>query len=247
MTPWLRMSLFAVLLFLAVSSARADQRLFDEWFLRGDTSRAVAHIESGGDPEIRDKEGMTLLNWAAWRGDIRIAQMLLDRGVDVDILAPGDITSLMHASHAGHPEMVAFLLSKGANPLLTTDKEFAALHFWALDGHPDTLTHLLDADSDPLGRANMPDRPGHQFLPLDGVRKKNPWVLNTDPGRRLLRLTYEGTGCEGVIVLASDSPLSVLAERTLGKASRWKEIAKLNGLGADKSYQLGDCLKLPVR
>jgi hypothetical protein len=48
-------------------------------------------------------------------------------------------------------------------------------------------------------------------------------------------------------VLASDSPLSVLAERTLGKASRWKEIAKLNGIGADRSYRLGDCLKLPVR
>ena len=39
---------------------------------------------------------------------------------------------------------------------------------------------------------------------------------------------------------------SLFAERIFGDAKRWRAIAKLNGLGPEKSYRLGDCLKLPV-
>ena len=51
-------------------------------------------------------------------------------------------------------------------------------------------------------------------------------------------------GSDGVIVLASDTKLSVLAERTCGKASRCHQIAKLNGLEG-KGYKEGDVLALP--
>ena len=51
-------------------------------------------------------------------------------------------------------------------------------------------------------------------------------------------------GSDGVIVLASDTKLSVLAERTFGKASRCHQIAKLNDLDG-KGYKEGDGLALP--
>ena len=45
-------------------------------------------------------------------------------------------------------------------------------------------------------------------------------------------------------MLASDTKLSTLVERTLGNASRWKQIVELNDLDG-KSQKKGDCLALP--
>ena len=67
---------------------------------------------------------------------------------------------------------------------------------------------------------------------------------NTDAGRRLERLACEGTGCEDVTVPTSDTKLSILAERTLGDASRRREIMKLNGLEGT-GHRLGDRLAQP--
>lgn len=240
----LRFLTLCAALLAITTSARATEFVFGD-FLEVTPSEVVAYIEGGGDLKIVSSKGYPLLQWAAWMGEIEVAQMLLDRGMDVDIASDSGRTPLMMASWAGQPEAVAFLLGKGADAMRTDGKEFTALHYWAMSGHPETLTLLLDAGSDPLGRVDLPESASHQFLPLDGVRKHNLWVLNTDAGRRLQRLTYEGTGCEGVIVVPGDKQLSIIAERTLGKASRWKQIAKLNGLGPDKSYRLGDCLKLP--
>ena len=58
-------------------------------------------------------------------------------------------------------------------------------------------------------------------MALEFARKHNPALLDTDAGRRLLRLTCEGTGCEGVIVVPGDTRLSIIAERMLGDLSPW--------------------------
>ena len=52
-------------------------------------------------------------------------------------------------------------------------------------------------------------------------------------------------GCDGVVVQPSDKKLSWLAERTLGRASRWREIVELNSLEG-RGYRAGQCLKLPA-
>ena len=215
---------------------------------KGQVEAARLLIAHGIEVDVNSSGGLTPLMSAVERSQIRMARFLVEAGAEVNAETAKDGKTPLHlAAKESAPEVVAFLLSVGADPMRVTEKGFSALHMWARNGDPDTLTHLLDAGSDPLARISFPGEWYDQALPLDGVRKYHPRVLNTEPGRRLLRLTYEGTGCEGVIVLASDSPLSVLAERTLGEASRWKQIAELNGLGPDKSYRLGDCLKLPVR
>ena len=246
MRELMRMALSTAVMVLSAAGAgaQATALVFGD-FLEVTPREVAAYINSGGDLEIRNHQTYTLMHWAAWNGEIEIARVLLDRGMDVDISTPDGMTPMMLAGIAGQPDMVAFFLGEGADHARTNDKGYTALHLWALNGDPDTLTHLLDAGSDPLLRLNTPEKWSHQALPLDGVRKLNLWVLKTDAGRRLQRLTYEGTGCEGVIVLPSDKKLTIIAERTLGNAARWKQIAKLNGLGPDKSYRLGDCLKLP--
>ena len=244
MTPWIRLTLLTFALsVLAALPATANQGMFDA-ALNGDTGPVVAYIESGGDPEVRDKKGLSIMHLAGWIGDIGIAQMLLDRDVDVDILAPHGITPAMHASRGGRPEMVAFFLENGADPKRVTDFGASILHQWALNGHPDTLTLLLDAGVDPLLAMHRPGHRSHGVLPLDTVYRNSRPVLKTEPGRRLQRLTYEGTGCEGTIVRPTDTKLSILAERVLGDPGRWKEIAKLNDLEG-KGYKKGDCLALP--
>ena len=228
----------------ATTGAQAAEFVFGD-FLEVTPGEVITYIEGGGDLEIVNTQGYPLMVWAAWMGEIEVAQMLLDRGMDVDVASSSGRTPLMMASWAGQPEAVAFFLGEGADPMRTDVKEFTALHYWSMSGHPDTLELLLDAGSDPLGRVDLPESASHRFLPIDGVRKHNLWALDTDAGRRLQRLTYEGTGCEGVITVPGDKKLTILAERTLGKASRWKQIARLNGLGPEKSYRVGDCLKLP--
>lgn len=105
------------------------------------------------------------------------------------------------------------------------DLNFTALHFaGGSSGTPGVLARLLEAGADPLAGANDPEGPGSRFSPARCCTRKNPALLATDAGRWLERLTCEGTGCEGVIVLAGDTKLSILAERTLGKVSRWKQI-----------------------
>jgi hypothetical protein len=85
------------------------------------------------------------------------------------------------------------------------------------------------------------------FRALDFARKHNPELMASPAGKRLERLTEAGEGCDGATVEAGDVKLSILAERILGDAELWRKIAKLNGLGPEKGYRQGDCLKLPVR
>ena len=140
--------------------------------------------------------------------------------------------------------MIALILAEGADVHATcTDKKITALHEAARDvTDPKAIDILLEAGADPLAKI---DSPGQWMTPFHAALKYNPNLLETDAGRRLARLTAEGTGCEGVFVLAGDTKLALMAERVLGDKTRWKEIAELNGLGPDKGYRKGDCLKMP--
>ncbi len=51
--------------------------------------------------------------------------------------------------------------------------------------------------------------------------------------------------CSGWRVTEDDTRLSLIAQRALGEAARWSEIAELNDLRDGRNYQLGDCLSLP--
>ena len=237
-----------VLSVLTAGPLAADQRVFDAlMYGGGDIQPAVGWLDAGGDPGIRNASGAggTLMHWAGLLCETDLARMLLDRGVDVDSALPDGGTALMHVSQKCSPEDLRFFLENGADPLRTTDIGLSALHMWARSGNPESLHLLLDAGADPLLAVNAPEKPYHGGLPLDTLLGNgHADVLKTAPGMRFLRLTYEGTGCEGIVTRERDSKLSLLAARTLGDASRWPEIMKLNGLEG-KSYRIGDCLRLP--
>ena len=97
----------------------------------------------------------------------------------------------------------------------------------------------LDAGPKPPARQYDPGHSDHGFMPLNEARMFKRDLLETEPGHRLETLTGESRGCNGVLVEASDTKLSILAERTLGKASRRRKVAKLNGIGSS-GYRKGE-------
>ena len=227
---------------------------------------AEALLAAGADPDARIRDDGSAVHWAARRGDDGILRALVAAGADVN--AP------MSSVYARNDRRTALHLAAGARrrgPTLQTARLLVAagadvnartfpcgatpLHDAAGRGRdPAVIDLLLEAGADPLARlaASRACERGRNdgATPFDLARKHNPRILRTDPGRRLEEATRRAgmgvDGCDGVVVQPSDTKLSWLAARTLGRASRWREIAELNGLEG-RGCRAGDCLRLPGR
>jgi len=65
---------------------------------------------------FRDKDGTSVLSWAAAMDHLDVVEFLASQGVDVNASNILGITPLHFAAHNGHLDMVKLLLSKGADP-----------------------------------------------------------------------------------------------------------------------------------
>ena len=207
----------------------------------------LAHGVDVDIAQTGEGDGTTPLLNAAEGNRLEMVRFLIAAGADVNATNRTYRNSpLQRAAELASPEMAQILVEAGAEVNAGNIYNFTALHRAAKYNDAEMVDFLLDAGANPLARQHDPGHSDHGFMPLDDARKYNAKLLETDAGRRLARLTAKKQGCDGAIVLAGDTKLSILAERTLGKASRWKEIAKLNGLEG-KGYKKGDCLALPKR
>ncbi|HUW56813.1 MAG TPA: ankyrin repeat domain-containing protein [Planctomycetota bacterium] len=73
-----------------------------------------ALLTAGANPNIRDKDGKTLLHPAAALPFPNLMRLLLERGADPDVASRVGETPLHRAVRFGGPEAVALLLSAGA-------------------------------------------------------------------------------------------------------------------------------------
>lgn len=209
-------------------------------------------IEAGANESAENVHGQTPLHIAAAESGPEVVRLLVEAGADVHAVDDDWGNTPLHiAARFAAPEVARLMVEAGAEANAANIFNVTPLHFAAKYNDAEMVGFLLDAGADPLARIAVPDDVSDSaaldvvgFMPLDTARSDNPALLETDAGRRLQALTYQGTGCEGVIVQKGDVKLSILAERTLGRASRWKEITKLNGLDG-KGYRKGDCLALP--
>ena len=246
-------------LLAAAGSALAEDRHISlktlyEAFETGDLETVMAFKakDLGTDFVFYGLDGATLLHSAAVNDQPEIAEALMADGLPVDLRSKsGAATPLMIAGSACSPRAGKVFLDAGAEVNAvhnSTGGTALVLAAWR-NNCPQMVDLLLDAGADPMPAARGRKVPKEErgFRALDFARKHNPELMASPAGKRLERLTEAGEGCDGATAEAGDTNLELFAERILGDAKRWRSIAKLNGLGADKSYRLGDCLKLPVR
>lgn len=81
----------------------------------GDTAAVQALVNEGVDTEIRDREGMTPLMAAAYKGRLDCARRLVQMGANVNAQDKFGNTPLMAAVSANCPALVRFLLDHGAH------------------------------------------------------------------------------------------------------------------------------------
>lgn len=87
----------------------------------GKAEVVAAYLQSGVDPEARDKYTLTGLIWAARKGRIESAQVLLDHGANIDACDRRFKTALHHACSYSRVEFVKFIVGRGASLNLLDD------------------------------------------------------------------------------------------------------------------------------
>lgn len=120
--------------------ARAGR--WDEWL--------AGMKASSPEPDVRDREGATLLTLAARQGRLDAVRELLRRGADVDRRGLFGLTPLCAAAMGGHDLVVQELLRAGADPERWSAQGQLPLHLAAREGHVTVVRTFLAAKVDPL-------------------------------------------------------------------------------------------------
>ncbi|PGH18656.1 hypothetical protein AJ80_04403 [Polytolypa hystricis UAMH7299] len=98
--------------------------------------------------EVRDREGMTLLQTAAWNGHEKVVILLPKRGAQVEARDREGWTSLHHASWNGHATVVQMLLQKGADVNAKNNESNTPLYHATWNGHLEVVKLLLQGNAD---------------------------------------------------------------------------------------------------
>lgn len=89
-------------------------------------------LQRGGDPNIRDKNGVTPLQIATRMGFIEGVDELIKGGADISVADSQGETPLISAVHQRNPQLVRKLLAEGANPDRNDNSGRSARHYMEL-------------------------------------------------------------------------------------------------------------------
>jgi len=102
---------------------------------RGDHKALAKALESGADPNSRDRRGGPVLGLAAARGDLGSVRLLLERGADPNLVSEVGNSPLMIAAARGRLDVARALLEAGAKSNATNSWGLSAVDWaqWAND------------------------------------------------------------------------------------------------------------------
>jgi len=116
----------------------------------GDIRRVRELLDSGVDPNFKNRLGTTALMMASAWGYTEIVRLLLEKGADPNIQTRNRVlydfgdTALMFATLEGETETVRLLLENGANPNIKNYDGDTALDLALRHGHTD-IVELLES------------------------------------------------------------------------------------------------------
>ena len=89
---------------------------------KGNIEDIKQHLAAGGDVSFRNKNGDTMLNYAAYLGHKEIVELLVENGAEVNAKGLADWTPLHLAAYNNNEQIVQLLIAKGAemNPYTTS-------------------------------------------------------------------------------------------------------------------------------
>jgi len=93
------------------------------------------YLAEGGDPNVRDAKGRTLLMVAASLGNVEAVRAVLRYGADLELRQQQGVTTLMFAAMAGNANIVHALLTAGANVLERDRRGLTAHDYASLKGN----------------------------------------------------------------------------------------------------------------
>ncbi|MBI4641724.1 MAG: caspase family protein [Candidatus Tectomicrobia bacterium] len=131
-----------LLLFVPLTASATDELI--EAVRQGNLTKVNALLNKGTDANAKDKEGRTVLMYAAAKGDLSIVRALLAQGADVNVIDLRARAALIFAVQKGDPSIVKALLDKGANVNAVAGVQGTALTFAAMYGRTDVVKILLD-------------------------------------------------------------------------------------------------------
>ncbi len=81
---------------------------------RQNKQEVLKYLENGGDPNLQNKNGSTLIEAACMYGQKEIIAILVDQGGDINLKDNHGVTALAIAAGRGYYQSVALLLELGA-------------------------------------------------------------------------------------------------------------------------------------
>lgn len=102
------------------------------------------YLDLGGDIEIRNFKGHTLLMLACYNNNVDASQFLIDRGADVNSMDDMGNSILMGACFKGHVGVAEILINSGADPEVKNPHGMTALDLARVFGRKEVVSLLSD-------------------------------------------------------------------------------------------------------
>lgn len=121
----------------------------------GNTAQVQSLLDQGENPNLKAKDGKTVLMLAAYQGHTDIAKLLIDKGADVNAKDSDGKTALMYAAQQGNIDVAKLLLENGADINAVDNNGKTALQI-AQDNNQTKMVEFLKNWDKPVPKPETP-------------------------------------------------------------------------------------------
>lgn len=115
-----------------------------DWAREGNRYALAEYLRQGGDVNIKNHKGYSLLMLAAYNDHWSTCAWLLQKGADVNSIDISGNSVLMGTCFKGHVRIVKLLLSSGANPFMQNCYNMTALDLARAFGRHEVVRVLTE-------------------------------------------------------------------------------------------------------